>query len=227
MASFTTRTCQDGSQGYWVYHKSGLDEDLAGIEEAMGFPGHAIPPSPPQVKCELEEDGLANGSEGVTELKAGVLVIGSGSGASAFINSLLRNLHPKPHFSADRTCDILIIEKGYTTRPQPEDEAITQLWEGGGICSSDEGVSILAGSTWGGGSAINWSACLQTDRKVREEWTRGIMDDLGKDTDPHGKMFLGGEWQDCMEQYVSDPSTLILVKCRKGPGCTVAESGGS
>jgi hypothetical protein len=47
---------------------------------------------------------------------------------------------------------------------------------------------------------VNWSACLQTDRKVREEWTRNLLLGTKRGTkDPHGSLFLGREWQECMD----------------------------
>lgn len=174
-----------------------------GIEKAMGFPGHVDPAQPDPLTGTFDDATTSTvESEQVKELTTGILVLGSGSGASAFVSSVARNLNPQTitSFPANRSSDILILEKGSTSNHQSENGAINQLWEGGGIFSSDEGVSILAGSTWGGGSRINWSACLQTDRKVRDEWTREVMKGLGKEGDPHGQMFLGEEWQECMEQ---------------------------
>ena len=45
------------------------------------------------------------------------------------------------------------------------------LMENGGIIMSDSGsIAVLAGSTLGGGGTINWSASLQPQSFVREEW---------------------------------------------------------
>ena len=45
------------------------------------------------------------------------------------------------------------------------------LLENGGVIMSDSGsIAVLAGSTLGGGGTVNWSASLQPQSFVREEW---------------------------------------------------------
>lgn len=189
-----------------------------GLLEAIGHPGHVVPESKIQDPVP-QEDILGQAKAGqyageqVLELSTGVLIIGSGSGATAFTHSLVRNLKNQNWqsliSSPENVSDVLLLEKGTKKSPHPggvpmtgdENEAFNNMVEGGGVLSSDEGaISVFAGSTWGGGSRVNWSACLQTDRIVREEWTKHIMQDMGKAGDPHGRMFLSREWQDCMEQ---------------------------
>ena len=38
------------------------------------------------------------------------------------------------------------------------------------LTTSDGNISILAGSTLGGGPTINWSCCIETPSYVRREW---------------------------------------------------------
>lgn len=46
--------------------------------------------------------------------------------------------------------------------PYSELEGSDRMYEGGGGLSSDDGMgAVLAASTWGGGSTVNWSASLQ------------------------------------------------------------------
>lgn len=144
-------------------------------------------------------------------LSTGVLVIGSGCGGSSFTHSLARNLSSSAHFAAilsswpdNRVSEILVIEKAQptTSLPQTEQDSYRTMYEENMAVSSEDGsMTYVAGSTWGGGSRVNWSACLQTDRVVREEWTKMMVgtSKKGKERDPHGRMFLGKEWQDCMD----------------------------
>jgi hypothetical protein len=182
---------------------------------AIGHPGHIVHTPKDQGGEDLLGSARSAEFQGeqVQELTTGVLVIGSGSGASSFTHSLVRNLKSQNWqsliSSPSNVSDVLLLEKGSKRTPHPngtpltgdENEAFDSMMENGGVLISDEGaIQVVAGSTWGGGSRVNWSACLQTDRIVREEWTKHIMNDMGKTGDPHGRMFLGREWQDCMEQ---------------------------
>lgn len=153
--------------------------------------------------------------ESLKTLRTNTLVIGSGSGGSSFVNSFTNRLAAHPDLTtAGQTHEILVLDKGGAFLPHragrslgtTEAEGLDGLYEGGGVVASEESaISIIAGSTWGGGSRVNWSACLQTDRKVREEWTKSLLDDVGKRKnrngvkDPHGRLFLGKEWQQCMD----------------------------
>lgn len=48
-----------------------------------------------------------------------------------------------------------------------------QMYLSNGLIATDDmGMFILAGSTVGGGSTINWSACIKTPRHVCKEWSR-------------------------------------------------------
>ena len=189
-----------------------------GLLDAIGYPVHITPDAPVQTPNTVDnilEQAVPVSYDGkpALEVTVGVLVIGSGSGATAFTHALIRDLTAvgdwkKVLRETPTTSDVLVVEKSSIRFPHPtgtpltssEDEAFDSMLEGGGVVTTDESaVTILAGSTWGGGSRINWSACLQTDRLVREEWTRHVMKDVGKKGDPHGRMFLGKEWQDCME----------------------------
>lgn len=93
-----------------------------------------------------------------------VLVIGSGCGAGAVVQTLAENGH---------TC--LVLEKGKYFKNSElnfdDYEGLSKLYErNGAFASSSQEIVVLAGSNFGGGSTINWSACLPTPFKVRKEW---------------------------------------------------------
>lgn len=93
-----------------------------------------------------------------------VLIMGSGAGAGVTAHSLS---------NAGHKC--LVLEKGEYFRNSElnfnEDEGFKSLYEkGAGLTSSSNELLILAGSTFGGGTTVNWSACLKTPFKVRKEW---------------------------------------------------------
>ncbi|ORZ08629.1 hypothetical protein BCR42DRAFT_455391 [Absidia repens] len=94
------------------------------------------------------------------------IVIGSGGGGGVTAAELAKNGK-----------SVLVIEKGtyyHESEMSPaEGDAFGNLYEGGGFFGSAEGnVSVLAGSTFGGGTTVNWSASLKLQHYVREEWAR-------------------------------------------------------
>jgi choline dehydrogenase-like flavoprotein len=72
---------------------------------------------------------------------------------------------------------VIVLEKGgyqseadYAGR---EFEAFRSMYENAGILTSEDlGVVVLAGSTLGGGTTINWAASFRTPEYVLEEWER-------------------------------------------------------
>ncbi|KAB8074210.1 hypothetical protein BDV29DRAFT_173951 [Aspergillus leporis] len=97
-------------------------------------------------------------------IETDVVIVGSGCGGSVTAKNL-----------AEAGYKVVVVEKAYqySTKhfPMNFSEGSVSLFEGGGAVSSDDGsVGIFAGSTWGGGGTINWSAALQTQGYVRQEW---------------------------------------------------------
>ncbi|KAI5962479.1 uncharacterized protein KGF55_003555 [Candida pseudojiufengensis] len=92
------------------------------------------------------------------------VIIGSGAGAGVVAHTLANDGY--------RT---LTLEKGkyYSTSEYNfgDVDGIAALYQGGGtVASRNQQIFILAGSTFGGGTTVNWSACLKTPFKVRKEW---------------------------------------------------------
>jgi hypothetical protein len=117
-------------------------------------------------------------------IETDVVIIGSGCGGGVCAKNLSEAGHR-----------VLAVDKSYyyppSQLPMSETEAGTHLFENGGIeVSDDSSMSIIAGSTWGGGGTINWSASLQTQGFVRKEWAedRGL------------KFFGTEEFQNCLDR---------------------------
>ncbi len=125
---------------------------------AFGYQLPTLPPVP-----DLKPLPVERPSEAAT-YDCAVLVIGSGSGGGV-VAAILAN--------AGR--DVLVVEKGqYDPRQQHTQQEFPMLnrhLEAGALLATDSGsVSIMAGSTMGGGSAINWAGALRTPDYVLDEW---------------------------------------------------------
>ncbi|XP_031482639.1 long-chain-alcohol oxidase FAO4A [Nymphaea colorata] len=98
-------------------------------------------------------------------IRCDAVVVGSGSGGGVVAGEI-----------AKAGYKVIVLEKGrYYARKTLsllEGPTIDQMYEGGGVVATDDlGILVLAGSTVGGGSAINWSASIRTPEHVRKEWS--------------------------------------------------------
>jgi len=99
-----------------------------------------------------------------TTLEADVVVIGSGAGGGVVAGELAR---------AGKS--VIVLEKGgynhegnFTLR---ESQAMPELFlKNGALATKDLGVVMMAGSTLGGGTVINWMTSFRTPDDVLAEW---------------------------------------------------------
>lgn len=100
-----------------------------------------------------------------------VIIIGSGAGAGVTAHTLSQEGYK-----------CLVLEKGKYYKSSEfnfdDNEGFKDLYENGAaMTTTNSETLILAGSTFGGGTTVNWSACIKTPFKVRNEW----YDDYGVD----------------------------------------------
>ncbi|HKH42031.1 MAG TPA: GMC family oxidoreductase N-terminal domain-containing protein, partial [Solirubrobacterales bacterium] len=143
--------------------------------ESFGYPGPVSPP--PQAEKPLK---IAEPESSEETIAADVCIVGSGSGG-AVVAAVL----------ASRGLDVVVLEAaGYYNESdftQLELPAYQQMfWRGGPTPTADGNVSLVAGTTLGGGTTINWSNCLRTRPWVREEWAEHGLEGVdGPEYDRH------------------------------------------
>lgn len=124
--------------------------------------GYAEPPHPLQTPRPIVPLTV----ERPTTLTADVVVIGSGAGGGVVAGEL-----------AAAGLDVIVVEKGnyfhesdFHGRELASMETMYEKY--GSLTTADKGIIVLAGSTLGGGTTINWGACFEPPEAVREEWAR-------------------------------------------------------
>lgn len=117
-------------------------------------------------------------------IETDVVIVGSGCGGAVSAKNLAEAGHR-----------VVVVDKAYyyppSQLPMNEEAGGIHLYDNGGADNSDDSsVTIVAGSAWGGGGTVNWSASLQTQGYVRKEWAqdRGLT------------FFETAEFQNCLDR---------------------------
>jgi choline dehydrogenase-like flavoprotein len=130
--------------------------------ETLGYPGPvSVPPKEPE-----EHIRPFIPTADTLTLNADVCVVGSGAGGAVIAARMAM---------AGRR--VVILESGghYTSADfhQLELWGYEHLWYRGGATPTSNGdVLLMAGSTLGGGTEINWMNCVRTPDLVREDWAK-------------------------------------------------------
>lgn len=146
--------------------------------EALGYPGPVSPaPTPEQAPKTIRVEQLEPGAATMT---ADAVVVGSGAGGAVVAAELQR---------AGKS--VVVLEQGgYHNESdfhQYEVPGMLALYLGGGLLSSEDGsIAILAGSTLGGGTVVNYMNCIRTPEHIRREWAQHGIDGIdGPEYDEH------------------------------------------
>ncbi|MGA9533283.1 MAG: GMC family oxidoreductase, partial [Anaerolineales bacterium] len=121
------------------------------------------PPSPTEgVDNPIQPEQIT----GPTQLETDVIIVGSGAAGGLMAEELTA-----------AGLDVIVIEKGGCRTASSFDgyelEGNAELFEkGGALTTADLGMVVLAGSTLGGGTVVNWSTSLRTPDIVRQEWAQ-------------------------------------------------------
>src|SRR6266567_8521948 len=137
--------------------------DAQGVNPNWEVLDYAAPTPPP---ADVPQPIKPLAITGDTTLEADAVVIGSGAGGGVVAGEL-----------AKAGKSVVILEKGgYNSESDytwQEAQATPELFlKCGTLTTKDLGVIILAGSTLGGGTVVNWTTSFRTPEDVLEEWNQ-------------------------------------------------------
>ncbi|HEX6553088.1 MAG TPA: GMC family oxidoreductase N-terminal domain-containing protein [Ktedonobacteraceae bacterium] len=142
----------------FIYFSVPNDQGVNPNWEILDYPAPAPPPSDapqPITPLTISRD---------TTLEADAVIVGSGAGGGVVASEL-----------ALAGKSVIVLEKGgYNNEANftlQEAQATPELYlKRGTLVSKDLGLIVLAGSTLGGGTVVNWTTSFRTPDYVLEEW---------------------------------------------------------
>ena len=120
----------------------------------------------PWAELDFKEHMVATDGAKPLDLEVDVVIVGSGAGGGVSAAQL-----------AASGLKVLVLEKGPFVPPSEvttlEKDAFQQCYEKSGLLTTSDGsMAVLAGTTFGGGTTVNWACCIPTPDGVRREWAR-------------------------------------------------------
>ncbi|KAK5131445.1 hypothetical protein LTR08_000909 [Meristemomyces frigidus] len=137
------------------------------LGRVLSHPRTPVHDSPPDTFFPFKFLQIPPPTLGIPEtVEADVVIVGSGCGGAVAAKTL-----------AEAGLKVLVVDKSYYWPPEhlpmSEHEGAHHLFANGGVTQSDDSsIGILAGSAWGGGGTVNWSASLQPQGFVRRDWAQ-------------------------------------------------------
>lgn len=161
-------------------------------------------PQPPTFDYVFQQPSEGSGP---VDMTTDVVIVGSGCGGGVSAKNLAEAGHK-----------VLVVDKGYHFTPDffpmKQSDGIYNLFDNRGLMVSDDSsVTLVAGSTWGGGGTINWSVSLKLQQYVRDEWaSRGL------------PLFKSKEWDACVDR-VCEGAGVGVENIRHNPNCSMVLDG--
>lgn len=154
------RTAYQGARSLTMLHAyagDGTPESDA-LLRAIGYDANLNP------KATAPRIPVARVSEIASKIECDVCVVGSGAAGSVVAAEL-----------AGDGQDVVVLEAGSGWSGDDFDQhelvGMRQLFREGGLAGTrDLSMSLLAGSSIGGGTTVNWQSCFRTPDEIRAEW---------------------------------------------------------
>jgi choline dehydrogenase-like flavoprotein len=177
--SFSSMTLQNRAHVLQVWSDSPLElmrRAFQGVKRITLFLCYATSPNPTWSRFDFKgPPGVQTSEPGVIKptavtapstLQTDVLIVGSGAGGGVMAGEL-----------SAAGYEVLVIEKGAHHDDMDfhgqELESNRDLFENSGALTTDDvSMAVLAGSTLGGGTTVNWMTSLRPPQFVLEEWER-------------------------------------------------------
>lgn len=115
-------------------------------------------------KVPVEEVSASASSSAPWRVETDVVIVGSGSTGGVIAHRLAKEGYRVVVLEKGDQCDPEELKKG-------DSEIDARIYEmSNKLMSTDKSINIMAGSTLGGGAAINWSCSLRLPFPVRRQW---------------------------------------------------------